>query len=456
MDLTFVLPNMEWQFDHYSDPPLGMLSVASAAKNISLGMDSVNVSLFDMCHDTECPESDVYAFSASTLEFPTVVRVAEEISKQNPHASFIAGGPHFDVLSEDYWNNEIIRTPFNVISRGEGEANIESILRHVKERPFEKKVFSQQGKLLNLDSLCLPSRNLLDKDLYFKPGRTFGGADSHEKSIEGNSSTIMVSRGCPYSCSFCASPTLHRGRVRFRDISKVQEELEMLVTDYSVNQLRWQDDNIPLNFKKQKGLGNILRDFGIISRGSARTDTIVQGPLILNELYSAGFRELGFGIESADQYVLNLLDKRTNLAINREALQRAKDAGFITRAFIMTGLPGEDEYSAERMIDFFESLRSSKPDVVTLTSFMPLPGCDIFTNPEKYGIKILSKDWGSYSIALSRDDNPQWTHQIPNLTSDQMDLNREKLKEYLFNNNMSNVPVYNKPYESSIKIDKGK
>ena len=109
----------------------------------------------------------------------------------------------------------------------------------------------------------------------------------------------------------------------------------------------------------------------------------------------------------------------------------------------MTGLPNENEDSAKKMVEFLEE---TKPDVVTLTSFIPLPGCDIYNNPEKYGIKILTKDWSKYDIALKRESNAEWTHEVSGLTIAQMENNREILKGYLFNKEMSNVPAYNQPY----------
>ena len=116
----------------------------------------------------------------------------------------------------------------------------------------------------------------------------------------------------------------------------------------------------------------------------------------------------------------------------------------------MTGLPGETRDSAKHMIDFLEE---TNPDVVTLTSFVPLPGCDIYRSPEKYGVKILSEDWEQYNIALSRDSRVPWTHTIETASVGEMETNRERLKEYLFNKGKSNVAVYNTDYKADLPAD---
>jgi len=433
--LTFIKLKLPWQFDHYSDPPLGLLSVASEARKIG----GLEVSLTDLAHETKIPESELYAFSASTLEFPEAQKKAAEIKKQYPDSKILVGGPHFDITPERDWAQSIDGSDFDVICRGEGEANVNKAVNYAMENPDKKIVISQKTPLIQLDSLDTPARDLLDKEKYFKPGKTFGTGEYSD----GNSSTIMVSRGCPYICSFCASPELHKRKVRFRSFDKIKEELSELQDQYGVSELRWQDDCIPLVLKRAKGLDNLLHGNGIMSRGSMRTDQVTGESL--HQLWYSGFRELGFGIESAEDGVLDLLNKRTTVEKNAYALKMTKDKGFRTRAFIMTGLPGESAHSAEKMIDFLEK---TKPDVVTLTSFIPLPGCDIYNNPDKYGVEILTKDWSKYDIALKWNSGTEWAHKTSSTTLPKMEKNREMLKEYLFNNGMSNVSVFNKVYES--------
>jgi len=358
-ELVFVKLNLPWQYDPYSDPPLGMLSVISEARKDQ----RVSVGLTDLAHQELYFSSDFYAFSASTLEYPEAEKKAREILKENPRAKILAGGPHFDVFPEKYWEGKITQTPFHIICRGEGESTIHLALDHLFSKN-QKKVISQKGNLLDLDLLDLPARDLLDKEKYFQPGKTFGTADIKSN---GKSSTIMASRGCPYICSFCASPTLHSRKLRFRSLENTILELKDLQENYGIDSLRWQDDCIPLNLKRFPGITDYLHEHKIYSRGSARTDQM--DSYMLNLLEYALFREIGFGIESAENNVLELMRKRTTVSQNEKALIDTKNAGFKTRAFIMTGLPGESKDSAKIMIDFLER---TNPDVVTLTSFIPL------------------------------------------------------------------------------------
>ena len=426
--IVFVKIKQPWCYNPYSDPPLGLLSVAAQSKR--LGLDTI---LLDQAHEKEIPPADYYGLSATTLEYPVALEQARRIKEVNPDAKIIAGGVHFDVLPEEYWKQEIKNTPIDIVCRGEGEGTLAPAIESL--RAGNTKQVISRTELLDLDTLPLPARELLDKEKYFVPGKTITGMD-----VGGNSSTIMVSRGCYRNCSFCASPALHHRKVRFRSLENTLVELEHLRQEYGVAALRWQDDNIPLNLKKYPALVPFLEKLGIYSRGSARTDAI--NPQMLDLMWKAGFREIGFGVEAAEQQVLNAVSKGTTIEQNRKALKDTKERDFKTRAFIMTGLPGETRDSGDRMIEF---LQDTQPDVVTLTSFIPLPGSDIYMHPEKYGVKILTHDWSKYDIMIKWNAGTAWTHSN-GLTLDEMETNREKLKKYIFNQGICNVPVYNKRY----------
>jgi len=434
--LAFVLPRMSWQYDPYSDPPLGLLQVAAHAKKIK----GLEVELADLAHDRlEEKEADYYAMGATTLELPEIVRTAEKIREINPRSKILVGGVHFDVLPEDYWKREIENLPFDVICRGEGEATIYLAVDYLQS--FSKKrVITQKDGLLNLDNLELPARDLLSKEHYFSPGKTFSNT---RKSGEGNSATIMGSRGCPFACSFCASPTLHKRKLRFRGSRSIKKELSDLRRDYNVTDLRWQDDNFPYTLQKSSGLADFLHEQEFRYRASLRTDKRSCNPETLEQLWYSGCREVGFGIESGEQGVLNLNSKGTNLKQNARAIRMAKDNGFLVRIFLMSGLPGETKDSGKRTAEFIEQ-NWPYLDTVTLTTFVPLPGTAVFREPERYGIKILHKDWEKYNIAITREFQEfPFVHELEGLSREDMTKNLEEIKSVVFRRGLSNVNVYN-------------
>lgn len=438
--VNFVKLHEPWRINPYTDPPLGLLYVIAATRKLTINGEPVKVILTDMAHETEIPDADIFAIPACTLDYPRAVKAAQQI-KDTFNKPIIAGGPHFDAIHESDWIKQLPDIPINYICRGEGETTVgEAIERAIKD-PNGKGIINQKVPPLKLDTVPLPAIDMLDKAKYFTPGRTFMG----NTFTKGNSATMITSRGCPYLCSFCASPELHHRRVRFRSTENVKTELELLKNEYNVSEIRFQDDCFTINERRFEEISDLLEAMEFSYRCSMRVDQVDEKTL--KNLWRGGCREVGFGIESAEDHVLKLLDKRTTVELNKKGLLQMKAFGFRTRAFMMTGLPGETKDSAKAMIDFLEE---TQPDVVTLTSFCPLPGSDIYNNPDKYGVTILHKDWANYDIALKWESHAPFVHRISTATLEEMEANREILKEYLFNRKICNVATYNKEYQSDV------
>lgn len=436
--VCFIKLNEPWQIDPSSDPPLGMLSVMGAAKSIS----GLELMLLDMAYEKQIPTADVYAISACSYDYPELLRVAHQIKREH-RKPVIVGGPHFDCLSLINWVNTDT-LPIDIVCRGEGEASFPKALEALNS-PKPKGIILPSSHL-NLDELPLPAREFLDRNRYFKPGKAFASGDTY---TPGNSATMITSRGCPFNCAFCASPTIHQQKVRYASIERIARELQELQERYGVTELRFQDDCFTLPHSRFDKLADLLEKSGIRYRCSMRVDEINDGTL--EKLWRSGCREIGYGIETADDEVLKLMNKRTTVTQNRDALIKTRQAGFKTRVFAMTGLPGETRDTASRLIQFLEE---TQPHVVTLNTFMPLPGSDVYNNPERYGVRVLTQDYSKYCIVLSKEAGQPFVHTISTATLEEMERNRELLKEYLFTKGITNVPAFNHPYKAQVGATK--
>ncbi len=437
--LCLVHPQMPWQYDHFSDPPLGLLSVAAAIREKRVS--DLEVLFADMGVSSHVPKADIYAMGGTTLEFPVLNRMAGKIRAEHPGSKLILGGVHVDVFPAEYWQREITRSPFDIICKGEGEATIVKAVEAVDAE--RTNVVITQDQLLDLENLPFPAYDLLDTNRYFREGITFSNSNMDNGM---RSATAMFTRGCPFSCTFCASPTLHHNRLRFRSEELVIKELLHMRDTYGIGALRIQDDNITFTLNRLNGLGDFLRENGFRSRGSLRVDGKSCTEETLDQLWSYGFRELGFGIEAVEQEVLDLNEKKTTVEQGEAAIKLARDKGFLVRAFLMSGLPGEKPDSGRKVADWVNR-NYLYLNAVTLTNFIPLPGTEIYRNPEKFGIRILNRGWEGYNIAITRERHEfPFVHEIKGMTREQMTDNLELAKAAVFNRNLSNVKVYNSAY----------
>jgi len=107
---------------------------------------------------------------------------------------------------------------------------------------------------------------------------------------------------------------------------------------------------------------------------------------MFEDMRAAGCEEISLGVESFDERVLEGLNcGKCNSRTILEAAKNAKLSGLTVRALMMCGLPFEDERTLALDTQFMES---PYVDCVAMTVFTPLPGSDIYENPEKYGCTL--------------------------------------------------------------------
>ena len=64
----------------------------------------------------------------------------------------------------------------------------------------------------------------------------------------------------------------------------------------------------------------------------------------------------------------------------------------------MIGLPHETHDTARDTVTFAKYLKEENlVDKISVSILVPYPGSDIFNNPKKYGINILTKNWSKYN-----------------------------------------------------------
>jgi len=123
-----------------------------------------------------------------------------------------------------------------------------------------------------------------------------------------------------------------------------------------------------------------------------------------------GCVEIGFGIESGSQKILDVVNKRTNVEENLRVVQRCKEVGITTNVFIMIGLPGETYQTVEETKRW---MKKARPDKFGFNIFVPYPGTPISRHPEKYDIIIHEmpdkKSWakgrqGGYEAFVSTSE----------------------------------------------------
>ena len=133
----------------------------------------------------------------------------------------------------------------------------------------------------------------------------------------------------------------------------------------------------------------------VIWRISCRVKPLDQE--MLDVMWQAGCRELSFGVESFDDHVLKGMKKNTRAKDNLQALEMAAKVGFRTRILFMIRTPFQTPETIEKNKYYIERAPFT---ILACTSFVPIPGSDIWFHPERYNIEILDRDLDNYNFYM--------------------------------------------------------
>lgn len=359
--------------------PLGLMYIGASLLNLGFDVNLYNFSSM-LTHKaiTDLEEADLYGITVTSMELKQAERFAYLIKEKFPQAKVIIGGPG-SISARELLTGSIIDS----ICVGDGEFIIKEIVEDMMSNKLKSSYF---GEPSNIDNIPLPARQLLKKN---QGGNIF----AYNKNYRNNGSTVLLtSRGCPFKCSFCTAPALNP-KMRYRSVENIVKEILHVKTNYGINQFRISDDMFLANSKRVKELCNRLKHLDIVWRISTRVKPF--DTEIAKTIVEAGCKEISFGIESFDNHVLSTLRKGTTAEDNYRACIIAKDAGLTVRLLFMIRTPGQTIYTVDKNISWLER---TPYDIIACSTFVPIPGSDIWNNPKKYGITILNKDMDDYNF----------------------------------------------------------
>jgi magnesium-protoporphyrin IX monomethyl ester (oxidative) cyclase len=275
--------------------------------------------------------------------------------------------------------NELMNTyDIDFIIRGEPEYVFYCLcyVLYTKSTDFTKEdglVYRQEGKIIvnkdrelikNLDEIKFPKFNHLNLSLY-----SSGFADKKPFI------TMLTSRGCPFSCSYCIKT--YNDRFRQRSVNNVIKEIKRLQLLYGIKSIRFLDDTFTTNKKwvmdfcqkiKEK---NITLQYSVLSRPETLDDEMIQA------LSETGCNRLFIGVESGSEAVLKQYNR--NYVINANIFNKCRFYGIETFAFFMLGAPYETEEDINKSIQVAKEL---DPDFITVNVMRIYPGTLDFTRSE--------------------------------------------------------------------------
>ena len=236
----------------------------------------------------------------------------------------------------------------------------------------------------NLDKIPFPAWDLMDPRSY--PEAPHGG---FFKSFP--TAPIIITRGCPMSCTFCAGKSITTKEIRKRSVENVIEEIQLLRVSYNVNDFLIEDENFTLHKQLVYDFCNQLIDKKINITWSCpsgvRLDTLDLPMLELME--KAGCHSLAVGVEFGSQRIHDITLKNLKIKTIKEKVDLFRGTNIKVTGFFMFGIPGETRKEMIQTIKFAKSLRI---DRAQFNNYMPLPGSMLYDKLKKEGMDSIDYD----------------------------------------------------------------
>jgi anaerobic magnesium-protoporphyrin IX monomethyl ester cyclase len=278
--------------------------------------------------------------------------LARLLRKQYPHLHIVIGGSvfarHQDILED---KKILFEEFFHSIILSEGEEPLDKLIVSLKEN----KPPSTVPNLIHLENGQItknPKSDSLPYDLLARP--TFDGLDLRKYLMPYPVLPYMASRGCYWGkCTFCTHSFIYDSHYRKENEERVAEDLDYLGKRYHTKYFTFSDEAISPNaFRRMSkaimSQGVEMRALGMLKFESGNVET----PELFEEMHEAGFIMLFFGLESANDRILKLIDKGCDQVTEKLVLKNSSDAGIWNHLYLFFGFPTEERFEAEDTIRF--------------------------------------------------------------------------------------------------------
>ena len=376
--------------------------------------------------------SDVIGFSGMfSGEWPVLRRLINEVRKQFPKALFVAGGEHVTALTAYILKD---CRALDICIRGEGEHTFYTLLElfsksedylnvagtaYLDSSSVYRQIDSEFSnnklpRLLKDNAIPWPywPEGYLEK--FWSKGKSYGIAT-------GRDMPFMLSRGCPFQCTFCSNQRMWGNRYVLRNIDDVIEEIKFYIIKYRITGIQLYDLTAITKKKWTLAFFNRLLAEKIDLKWSfpsgTRSEVLDEEILLL--LSKVGCKYLVYAPESGSHKTLKEIKKRVDLEkLTRSALI-AKKLGMNTRINLIIGFPHETWNEIFETIWYGLKMSFKGIDDVPLFIFSPYPGTQIFNDLYNSNQLKLNDDYffSLTSLNGSYTNSSKIISTTPNLNS---------------------------------------
>ena len=177
-------------------------------------------------------------------DWPMTKSFIKTIKTIYPEVTMVCGGEHISACPKFSMED---CPEIDICVLGEGEETSIDILKTIEQKKSLSKVNGivyrsdeeiiinpKRSRISQLDDIPLPAWDLFPLENYLSNNLGYG-------VNPGRTMPMLISRGCPYQCTFCSSPQMWTTKWQARDPDCVIEEMQFYIDKYKVQNFDFYD-----------------------------------------------------------------------------------------------------------------------------------------------------------------------------------------------------------------------
>lgn len=308
--------------------------------------------------------------------------LAKLTKERYPYIKILFGGNGIEVLDFGALPNVRYTTKdyhfIDIFVRGDGEITFVELLKSNFSNESLKKingiVWRKDGELIHnylrgnisLNDIPPPDYSSLEENYYYN--------STYQYNVP-----LVLSRGCPYKCTFCTVPEFIP-EFRYRTIESVLEEIQYWI-DKGRIYFFCHDSIINGNPKWFKQFCEAIiekgwPEMGFSIGGNMRLGTPMRDLETMRLYRRAGLLKMITGFESASEPVLKHMKKYTNMDGVREIFENVRTINqenewpMLFAIQLIIGYLNETEEDFQRTYDFVEEFHDTFSEILTCSAFL--------------------------------------------------------------------------------------
>ena len=233
---------------------------------------------------------------------------------------------------------------------------------HVNE-PYQERV----------DQLPPPDFDGMPWEKYFSP----------EKLVP-----YLGTRGCYWGkCTFCDHGAGYIDQFRAKHAEQIVDELEYLKNKLNAKHFMFTDESFPPALFIKLPPMMVERELDIYWTTLIRFESQLLEPEIWDAAHQSGCRSLYYGLESANERIIKLVKKDTDIKAAKINLEQAKRVGIWSHVMCFYGFPSETEEEAEDTRRFLIENQHQIPSV-EMYFFVLYKNAPVMYQADEYKIDV--------------------------------------------------------------------